>query len=54
MLPASGSATPEAEGFQSGTTEEVHGNKKVKTTKMSWADMAKRARAGQDTSIKAI
>jgi len=54
MLPADAKAQrAKPIGFQSGTTEERRGNNKVKTTKMSWKDMAKRAIAGHDTSIKA-
>lgn len=46
-------------GFQSGKTEKEGVNAKgqrvnVKTTKTSWADMAKAARAGIDTSIRGL
>lgn len=54
MFPDSVSDTPKDMGFQSGTTEERRGDKKIKTTKLSWADMAKQAQAGINTSIKAI
>ncbi len=55
MLPGEARSTPaQASGFQSGESEEVRGDRKIKTTKMSWADMAKRANAGIDTSIKGI
>lgn len=54
MFPDSKQVAREKEGFQSGTTEERRGNISVKTTKMSWPDMAKAARAGIDTSIKAV
>lgn len=56
MFPDSVSGTTKApaKGFQSGTSEERRGNVKVKTTKISWADMAKRVKAGENTSIKAI
>ena len=55
MFPGEARSTlAQASGFQSGESEEVRGNKKIKTTKMSWADMAKRATAGIDTSIESI
>lgn len=48
------SQATEQEGFQSGETVKRQGNRNVKTTKISFADMAKRARAGIDTSIKGV
>ncbi len=54
MFPDSVSGPKASDGFQSGTSEERRGNVKVKTTKISWADMAKRVKAGENTSIKAI
>jgi len=46
--------TAKPAGFQSGETVENKGDRKIKTTKISWADMAKRANAGYDTSIKGV
>lgn len=59
MFPESRTETGKPEGFQSGVTEREGVNAKgqrvnIKTTTMSFADMAKRALAGHDTSIKAV
>ncbi len=54
MFPDSKPATAKPEGFQSGTTEESTATGKRKTTKISFMDMVARAKAGIDTSIKAI
>ncbi len=54
IFPDSKSITSKPEGFQSGTTEESTATGKRKTTKISFADMVAKAKAGIDTSIKAI
>jgi len=59
MFPSERTETPATAsaataGFQSGTSEEYRGDRKIKTTKISFADMVARAKAGFDTSIKGI
>jgi len=48
------SPTAPAPGFQSGEKVEMRGDRKIKTTKISFADMVKKAKAGYDTSIRGI
>lgn len=55
MYPGTTKAEPvKSAGFQSGKTEEMRGNKKIKTTKITFVDMAARVKAGINTSIRGI